>query len=108
MTLELWTQRLSALDEDIADWGIDEVFELVSKVEMNGWEISNTISTASTLARSEGTKLQIKHIEMILQIWNDFESSLEKRALIPRQGSMVGSTNLDHSDSMMILDKQSK
>jgi hypothetical protein len=91
---------------------IDEVFELVSKVEMNSREISNTISSASTLARMEGTKLQIKHIEMIVHVWNEFESSLEKLrklgALIPRQGSIVGSTNVDRSDSMMILDKQSK
>lgn len=42
---------------------------------MNGREISNSITTARTLAESEGSKLKIEYLQIILQVWSKFEET---------------------------------
>ena len=44
---------------------------------MNGREISNSITTARTLAESEGSKLKLEYLQTIIQVWAEFENSLK-------------------------------
>jgi hypothetical protein len=46
---------------------------------MNGREISNAVNTAYTLAMSEERKLEIEHLNTIVDIWKKFEEDLTGR-----------------------------
>ena len=75
----LWRQRLAkvpATEKDLGD--IEATLDFVAKPEMNGREISNTVGTASTLARDEGAKLQLGHLKVILRVWTEFEATVKK------------------------------
>lgn len=91
--LQLWSQRLEALDPELVDLDMDEALGVIGKVEMNGREISNSLNTALTLARHEGGKLRLDHLETVVQVWQDFNVTLEKlgeeHKAVPRQDSMV-------------------
>lgn len=97
MRLQLWNQRLSSLDADKLDLDIDEVLSAMRPVEMNGREISNTLTTAITLARHAGEKLRLDHINSVVQAWRDFKDSIKKmeemQKKMPRQDSIVGSAS---------------
>ena len=60
------------------DLDVDEALDAVEETEMNGREISNSINTARTLAKSEGSKLKLEYLETIVQVWREFENSLRK------------------------------
>jgi hypothetical protein len=49
----------------------------VEDTEMNGREISNSITTARTLAESEGSKLKLEYLQTIIQVWAEFENNLK-------------------------------
>ncbi|OCK77897.1 P-loop containing nucleoside triphosphate hydrolase protein [Lepidopterella palustris CBS 459.81] len=73
----LWEQQLSAISPDEIDIDIVSCLDLLAKPEMNGREISNAVNTARTLAVSEKGMLKIEHLDMVLQIWQDFQLSLD-------------------------------
>ena len=73
----LWEQQLSVLSPDEIEVDIPGCLDLVTKPEMNGREISNAVNTARTLAVSEQGKLKIEHLDTVLQVWHDFQLSLE-------------------------------
>lgn len=50
---------------------------------MNGRVISNSISTARTLAKSENVKLRIGDLETIVRVWEEFE-----RVLLVKEGGV--------------------
>ena len=56
---------------------VEVVLDALDNADMNGREISNSISTARTLAESEGEKLKLEYLQTIVQIWREFNESLE-------------------------------
>ncbi|KAG4433617.1 hypothetical protein IFR05_010893 [Cadophora sp. M221] len=74
----LWEKHLANVPADEIDLSLAEALSAVEDTEMNGREISNAITTAKTLARSEGSKLKLEYLQTIVQVWNEFELSLLK------------------------------
>lgn len=72
----LWQKHLARVPVDEIDIDIEEALDAVQDTEMNGREISNSITTATTLAKSEGSKLKLEYLQTILQVWTQFEESL--------------------------------
>lgn len=74
----LWEKHLAAVPAGEIELTLAEALAAVEDTEMNGREISNAITTAKTLARSEGSKLKLEYLQTIVQVWNEFEISLLK------------------------------
>ncbi|KAL8833085.1 MAG: hypothetical protein Q9170_004518 [Blastenia crenularia] len=55
-------------DEDIAN---------LSKSDLNGRQIKNAVACASSLAWEEGSKLDIRHIDIVLEALADFSTAVE-------------------------------
>ena len=87
----IWEQYLARVPDHDVD--IDEVIHTLGKEKLNGREISNAINTAQTLARFQKQSLQIRHLQTVLTIREDFGKSLKKekekrgRAMITATGS---------------------
>src|SRR4051812_27652689 len=66
----LWKSRLLSVPMSEIDNAVDvdEMAERLSTVKMNGREISNTVNTACTLARSQGTKLVLKDLKTCIGV----------------------------------------
>lgn len=107
---QIWLQVLSSVPEE--EMGIDEVVEAVDYVlreELNGREISNAVNTARTIARYKKERLQLKHIQMVVEVRRDFDKSLlrearkltggkpgsvEEPGSLPKRGSIVLTADL--------------
>lgn len=61
--------------------------EKLSVYTMNGREISNSVVTTRTLAEYERGRLNFQHLEIIVGVWEDFNTSL--RRLQRRVGGTV-------------------
>lgn len=74
----LWKSRLLSVPaieiDDTID--VDEMAQRLSTVKMNGREISNTVTTACTLARSQGAKLTLNDLKICIGVWEDFNVAL--------------------------------
>jgi hypothetical protein len=73
---KIWRNHLSAVPDDEIEMEIEEALNSIGSTKMNGREISNSINTARTLAKSEGSKLKLEYLETIIQVWTEFEESL--------------------------------
>jgi AAA+ superfamily predicted ATPase len=73
----LWQKHLAKVPAEEIDMDIQAALEAVQDTEMNGREISNSITTARTLAKSEGSKLKLEYLQTIVQVWSQFEESLK-------------------------------
>ncbi len=60
---------------------------------MNGREISNSVTTARTLAADGGERLSLRHLEVIVGVWEDFHMSLRRvqRRVSGREAKISGS-----------------
>jgi AAA+ superfamily predicted ATPase len=74
----LWLKNLQSVPEEELDLDFEKALDAVQDTEMNGREISNSITTARTLAKSEGSRLKIEYLETIVAVWREFEDSLGK------------------------------
>ncbi|KAL2060901.1 hypothetical protein VTL71DRAFT_8953 [Oculimacula yallundae] len=74
----LWEKHLAHVPAEDIDLDLEEALATVEDTEMNGREISNAITTAKTLAKSEGSKLKLEYLQTIIQVWFEFETSLLK------------------------------
>ncbi|KAF2403101.1 P-loop containing nucleoside triphosphate hydrolase protein [Trichodelitschia bisporula] len=72
----LWFQKLAEVPAEVLDIDGDEWVERVVEAPMNGREISNAVNTARTLATAEEGKMRVEHLEAVVGIWREFESSL--------------------------------
>ncbi|KAL0937400.1 AAA family [Colletotrichum truncatum] len=75
---KLWIQclqKLPASDIEFEDLD-DAAMEFVTH-HLNGREISNAVNTARTIARFENEKLQIKHIEQVLDVRASFRKAIK-------------------------------
>ncbi len=80
----IWTQylaRIPVLEIDLPS--IAEVVDVLEPRVLNGREISNAVNTARTIARFQGVKLQLRHIESVLKVRDEFDRRIrvEARAL---------------------------
>lgn len=73
----LWEKHLARVPKDEIEIDMTAVLDAVQDIEMNGREISNSITTATTLAQSEGAKLKLEYLQTIVQVWSQFEESLK-------------------------------
>ncbi|KAF3762104.1 P-loop containing nucleoside triphosphate hydrolase protein [Cryphonectria parasitica EP155] len=74
---QIWMNLLSSMPTegiDIED--IDDAVVNLLVEKLNGREISNTFSTARTIARSQNKRLNLEHIERVIRVRNDFERRL--------------------------------
>ena len=93
MRRRIWTQCLEAIPNAERDLDIDDVIDHFIRDKLNGREISNTVNTARTLARFQEKPLEQEHIETVLEVRREFDSSISRKlkALTlsdSRQGSM--------------------
>ncbi|KAF2250592.1 P-loop containing nucleoside triphosphate hydrolase protein [Trematosphaeria pertusa] len=95
----LWTKSLKTATGGELEAEVEEAIDVFIRTNLNGREISNTINTAQTLARFEGGRLHLKHIEQVLNVRKEFEMGLRKMIKdakrtstgpIARRGSMLG------------------
>ena len=73
----LWQKHLANVPAEEIDVDVDEVLKALEGTTMNGREISNSITTARTLAKSEGSKLKLEYLQAIVQVWSEFEENLQ-------------------------------
>lgn len=78
---QLWTKHLarvptSSISPDLST-DLEKTLDWLQDIEMNGREISNSITTAMTLAKSEGRKLELEFLKTIVEVWQQFEQSLK-------------------------------
>lgn len=108
---QIWTQVLESIPKD--EMGIedidDEITSLLQKT-LNGREISNATTTARTLARFQKRKLQLEHIESVLQVREQFDSSLLKerlarQAVSAKMGGSIG-TGLIRQNSILTAEPE--
>ncbi|KUJ16761.1 P-loop containing nucleoside triphosphate hydrolase protein [Mollisia scopiformis] len=83
----LWKKNLESVPREDLDLDLEKALDAVEGTEMNGREISNSITTAKTLAKSEGSKLKLEYLQTIVQVWSEFEESLSKMSVL--EGSWV-------------------
>ncbi|KAE8447777.1 hypothetical protein EG329_010171 [Mollisiaceae sp. DMI_Dod_QoI] len=74
----LWKKNLENIPVEELDLDFEKALNAVEETDMNGREISNSITTAKTLAKSEGSKLKLEHLKTIVRVWNDFEESFSQ------------------------------
>lgn len=73
----IWTNALKKIPESDRDIDLDVVSELLAQEAINGREVTNTINTAYTLARYEDSPLKQAHLETVLEVRKQFESTLK-------------------------------
>lgn len=100
MRRTLWTKFLNAATGDELGPEVHEAIDVFIRTNLNGREIANTVNTAQTLARFEGQKLDLKHVEQVLHVRKEFDVGLRKMVKegrksgtgpITRRGSILGS-----------------
>lgn len=74
----LWKKNLESISSEELDFNVEKALDAVQDTKMNGREISNSITTAKTLAKSEGSKLKLEYLQTIVQVWSEFEQSLSQ------------------------------
>ncbi|KAH8429487.1 ATP-binding protein [Aspergillus melleus] len=68
---QLWKSRLEEVPPDENEVDMARFPDSLAKYPMNGREISNTVGSALTLAKSESQKLNQRHLDMVLRIWQE-------------------------------------
>jgi SpoVK/Ycf46/Vps4 family AAA+-type ATPase len=74
---EVWDMLLRDLlgdDERLKYEGITDKLNTLAQYKLNGRQIRNTINTARQLARYRKTDLSYEHLEIALEVVNEFES----------------------------------
>ena len=85
---------LSKPDSDlVSEDEITLAAEKLSIHTMNGREVSNSVTTARTLAEFEGERLNLQHLETIVGVWEDFNMSLKRlQRRVTGKGSKISGT----------------
>ena len=78
---ELWKLFIAKTSKGVLEtWSESDLDEL-SKVNINGRQIKNTVRTANTLAKSTKASLSMEHLEVVLETIRDFEEDLNDAPL---------------------------
>jgi AAA+ superfamily predicted ATPase len=76
---KLWRQKLEPLlNQGQCILDTNKTIEVVSKYEMNGREISNTVNSARTVAADSGDVLKLEHLEVVLKVWKESQTVVDK------------------------------
>lgn len=78
---QVWMNLLGNVPREAI--GIDDLDDAVENLlmeKLNGREMSNTLNTARTLARFKKEKLQLEHIESVLEVRREFDKSVQRKA----------------------------
>lgn len=73
----IWTNALEKIPESHKNVDLAVVSDLLAQEAINGREVSNTVNTAYTLARYEGSPLRQSHLKIVLEVRKQFESSVK-------------------------------
>lgn len=94
---QLWEQILRSIPREEIDIETEDAIDNFVAVKINGREISNAVNTARTIARFENKPLQLKHIELVLGVWKEFDDSLKEAAKksgqLEKGGRLIDRTN---------------
>ena len=96
---QLFLQRATADSQNGNEWVNDELNRLAS-FNINGREIKNTVMTANGMAMSEGTRLNVDHINIVLKYLQKFETDLAigRTEILPEKDSEVGGDDIHNAD----------
>lgn len=102
----IWAQYLEKIPTGEIDLSISHAVEVLELRELNGREISNAVNTARTIARFQGAKLQLQHLEGVLKVRDSFDQRIraEARALKTSVHSSVGVGNLLRRSSILTME----
>ncbi|KAL3425244.1 AAA family ATPase [Phlyctema vagabunda] len=75
---ELWKLFLGRVSRDSPEVWDDKLLVELSKPNLNGRQIKNTVRTANTLALATKTPLSIGHLQSVLETIRDFDSELSR------------------------------
>ncbi|KAJ1324722.1 NTP/NDP exchange transporter [Microdochium nivale] len=75
---QIWRNYLRVVDGEQTDIDLERegLLRELARDEINGREISNTINTARTIARAQGLRLTLEHIQTVLDARRSFEKAL--------------------------------
>ncbi|KAI1130291.1 P-loop containing nucleoside triphosphate hydrolase protein [Nemania abortiva] len=76
---QIWLRYLGNVPADQSAIKANEVVDQLANAELNGREIANAVNTACTMARFEKEPLALKHLEVVLEVWQTFDESLTKK-----------------------------
>jgi DNA-binding protein len=97
---QLWEQILRSIPREEIDIEPEDAIDNFVAAKINGREISNAVNTARTIARFEHKPLQLKHIELVLGVWKEFDDSL--KAAAKKSGpSEQGGRLIDRTNSIV-------
>ncbi|OLN86410.1 ATPase family AAA domain-containing protein 3B 3 [Colletotrichum chlorophyti] len=103
----LWMKCIQSIpDAEASIEDLDDAVEDIVAHVLNGREISNAVNTARTLARFDGERLQMKHIEQVLKVKLDFQKALSsenKRLTLAQSGGALVRTGsiVDESEKYL-------
>ncbi|KAJ5370880.1 ATPase AAA-type core, partial [Penicillium cataractarum] len=98
---QLWEQILKSIPPEEIDIDPEDAIDHFVAAKINGREIANTVNTARTIARFEKKALQLKHIELVLGVWREFDDSLKQTAQKSGQAMEKGSRMIDRTNSII-------
>lgn len=82
MRRQIWTKCLEAIPPLELPINLKEEVYTLIRDNHDGREIFNAVNTARTLARFEEERMQVHHIQAVLQIRRDFGVSMNKKISI--------------------------
>jgi hypothetical protein len=94
---ELWKLFINRTSKDAVKNWPEAILDKLSKVDLNGRQIKNTVHTANTLARSAQERLNSKHVESVLETIRDFDGELNDDT----QDVLLGSQILRRRSTVM-------
>ncbi|KAF5011048.1 hypothetical protein FDECE_2855 [Fusarium decemcellulare] len=104
----IWRQNLEAVPRDETAIGdaeaADEAADFLVQFNLNGREISNALNTARSIARFEGARLDVAHIERVLKISRTFDEHLKLESRRLARASHPGG---DRASSFKLLKRDS-
>ncbi|KAI0021620.1 P-loop containing nucleoside triphosphate hydrolase protein [Xylariomycetidae sp. FL0641] len=73
----IWQQYLRAVPSEASEVDPETIPQQLLGPSLNGREIANAVNMARTMARFEGTKLSLGHLETVIEARQTFEESLK-------------------------------
>jgi hypothetical protein len=102
---QLWEQILKSIPQEEIEIDIEDAIDHFVAAKINGREISNSVNTARTISRFEKKPLQLKHIELVLGVWREFDDSLKQAAQISGQATKNSGRMIDRANSIFDVEE---
>lgn len=93
----IWAQYLEKIPAGETDLqSIKDAVKILEQRELNGREISNALNTARTIARFQGAKLQLQHIQDVLKVRDAFDRRIRADTLALKKSSQQPGTAVEN------------